>query len=76
MVWKGFLYIFRAGHTDFGVGGPKEGGGDWCMICNKFKGTNNVSVNVLYFGCPTQQCNKLVIKPVRYVPIHKDKDIK
>ena len=27
MVWKGFLYIFRAGHTDFGVGGPKEGGG-------------------------------------------------
>ena len=26
MVWKGFLYIFRAGHTDFGVGGPKEGG--------------------------------------------------
>ena len=46
------------------------------MICNKFKGTNNVSVNVLYFGCPTQQCNKLVIKPVRYVPIHKDKELK
>ena len=29
-----------------------------------------------YFGLPTQQCDKLVIKPVRYVPTHKDKELK
>ena len=32
MVWKGFLYILRAGHTDFGMGGPKEGGGQGSKI--------------------------------------------
>ena len=30
----------------------------------------------LYFGLPIQQCNKLAIEPVRYVPIHKELKLK
>ena len=35
-----------------------------------------LSMTIIKFGLSTQQCNKLVIKPVSYVPINKDIDIK
>jgi len=49
------------------------------MIRNRIKGTKKISVNLydyeLYFDLPTQQCNILVIKTFKYVPIFKDKEL-
>ena len=46
----------------------------------KDKRDKKISIRLLecefYFGLPTQQCNKLVIKPVRYVPIHYEIELK
>ena len=59
------------------MGGGRVLWGDWRVIRDKINGTKKLVLTYdyqLYFGLPTQQCNILVLKTFKYIPILKDKE--